>query len=81
MHLRSFAPETLTSLACTPDGGYLAGGGEKGNVYIWETGSGRLLTSFSAHYKAHSSASHQLLSVEWQQPLNKESFVCRQCRL
>jgi pre-rRNA-processing protein IPI3 len=44
--------ERLTAVAASPDGALLAAGGASGAVYIWEAGSGRLLRSWAAHYKA-----------------------------
>jgi pre-rRNA-processing protein IPI3 len=46
--------ERLTSVAASPDGMFLAGGGVSGTLYIWETASGRLLRSWPAHYKVGS---------------------------
>lgn len=34
------------------DGAYLAAGGASGTIYVWELGSGRLLRTWPAHYKA-----------------------------
>ena len=48
---RCFAVEPVTAVACSPDGVYCAGGGQSGNIYVWEVPSGRLLRSWPAHYK------------------------------
>lgn len=51
MHLRSWGPQPLSSIACSPDGTFLAGGSEQGYAYIWATASGELLCSWPAHYR------------------------------
>ena len=48
---RCFAVEPITAVACSLDGIYCAGGGQSGNIYVWEVPSGRLLRSWPAHYK------------------------------
>lgn len=52
VHQRSFAQESLTALAASPNGAYLAAGGNSGTIYVWDTASGALLRSWPAHYKA-----------------------------
>lgn len=44
--------EITTSLACDSSGSYLLGGTKRGWIYLWELASGKLLTSFQAHFKA-----------------------------
>lgn len=48
---RAFAAEALTCVAGSEDGGLCAAGAASGRIYLWQTGSGRLLKSWSAHYK------------------------------
>ena len=43
--------EPIAAVACSLDGNYCAGGGQSGNIYVWEVPSGRLLRSWPAHYK------------------------------
>lgn len=49
---RAFTVEPMQAIAATADGMYVAGGGASGTIYIWATGSGQLLRSWPAHYKA-----------------------------
>lgn len=49
---RSFTQESLTAVAASPNGAYLAAGGNSGTIYVWDTASGALLRSWPAHYKA-----------------------------
>lgn len=49
---RCFAPEPLTAVAGSPGGALCAAGGASGAAYLWDTGSGRLLRTWPAHYKA-----------------------------
>ncbi|MEW5316242.1 MAG: hypothetical protein WDW38_007623 [Sanguina aurantia] len=49
---RSFTVERTAALASSMDGTYLAAGGASGTIYLWEVGSGRLLRTWAAHYKA-----------------------------
>lgn len=48
---RSFTQESLTAVAASPNGAYLAAGGNSGTIYVWDTASGALLRSWPAHYK------------------------------
>lgn len=48
---RSFTQESLTALAASPNGAYLAAGGNSGSLYVWDTATGALLRSWPAHYK------------------------------
>lgn len=48
---RSFTQESLTAVAASPNGAYLAAGGNSGTIYVWDTTSGALLRSWPAHYK------------------------------
>lgn len=48
---RCFAAEELTCVAASEHGGLCAAGAASGRIYVWQTGSGRLLTSWAAHYK------------------------------
>ena len=50
--LRCFAPEALCSLAASPDGALLAGGGPAGLLWLWHASSGRLMRSWHAHGRA-----------------------------
>ncbi|KAL6773944.1 hypothetical protein ACKKBG_A23155 [Auxenochlorella protothecoides x Auxenochlorella symbiontica] len=50
--VRSHAPEPLRCLAASPCGTFVAGSAASGAVHLWSTGSGRLLRSWPAHYKA-----------------------------
>jgi WD40 repeat protein len=56
VHLRSFAPEPLSAVACSPDGVFCAAGGASGALHLWETSTGRLLRSWPAHYKVRPAA-------------------------
>ena len=58
VHLRSFAPEPITAVACSPDGVYCVAGGASGALHIWDTSSGRLLRSWPAHYKVRPASLH-----------------------
>ena len=49
---RSFTLEPITAVVASPDGSFVAGGAASGTVYIWQTGTGRLMRSWPAHYKA-----------------------------
>mmetsp|Transcript_9395 Transcript_9395/g.14163 ORF Transcript_9395/g.14163 Transcript_9395/m.14163 type:complete len:468 (+) Transcript_9395:53-1456(+) len=44
--------EKLCSLNTSSDGGFCICGGFSGKIYIWEIGSGTLIHSWDAHYKA-----------------------------
>lgn len=48
---RCFAAEALRCVAASEDGGLCAAGGASGRIYVWQAGSGRLLRSWTAHYK------------------------------
>lgn len=48
---RSFTLEPITAVVASPDGSFVAGGAASGTVYIWQTGTGRLMRSWPAHYK------------------------------
>lgn len=48
---RSFTQESLSAVAASPNGAYLAAGGNSGTIYVWDTASGALLRSWPAHYK------------------------------
>ncbi|KAL3153211.1 hypothetical protein ABBQ38_011961 [Trebouxia sp. C0009 RCD-2024] len=49
---RAFTVEPMHTLAATADGAFVAGGGASGAIYVWASGSGQLLRSWPAHYKA-----------------------------
>ena len=49
---RAFAMEPLCALAGAPSGSLVAGGGQSGAAYVWESASGRLLRAWPAGYKA-----------------------------
>lgn len=49
---RSFAAEPIVAVAASPDGSHVVGGGASGHLYLWQAGSGRLLRTWPAHYKA-----------------------------
>lgn len=55
VQLRSWALQPITSLACCPSGTYLAGGSERGHIFVWATATGELLHSWAAHYRVHPS--------------------------
>ncbi|KAI5417240.1 hypothetical protein KIW84_042022 [Lathyrus oleraceus] len=44
--------EAIGPLSCTKDGIYLVGGGLSGNAYIWNVINGKLLKTWTAHYKS-----------------------------
>lgn len=48
---RCFVAEKLTAIAASPSGAFVAAGATSGNLYIWNTATGRLLLGFKAHYK------------------------------
>jgi pre-rRNA-processing protein IPI3 len=52
IHYQCHIQEITTALACDPSGTYLIGGTKRGWIYMWELASGKLLTSFQAHYKS-----------------------------
>jgi pre-rRNA-processing protein IPI3 len=52
VHQRSFCPEPIKALACSPDGSLCAGGGASGALHLWDAHSGRLLRSWPAHFRA-----------------------------
>jgi pre-rRNA-processing protein IPI3 len=52
IHYQCHIQEITTSLASDPTGTYLLGGTKRGWIYIWEIATGKLLTSFQAHFKA-----------------------------
>jgi WD40 repeat protein len=58
---RSFTQESLTAVAASPNGAYLAAGGDSGTLYVWDTTSGALLRSWPAHYKVRSSGKSLLV--------------------
>ena len=75
---RCFAVEPITAVACSLDGIYCAGGGQSGNIYVWEVPSGRLLRSWPAHYKVRLEQGHRaafVSSIELQTP----SAICLRC--
>lgn len=51
-HQQCHIQEITTALACDSTGTYLLGGTKKGWIYCWEVGTGLLLTSWQAHFKA-----------------------------
>jgi pre-rRNA-processing protein IPI3 len=51
-HQQCHIQEITTALACEQTGTYLLGGTKKGWIYCWEVGTGALLTSWQAHFKA-----------------------------
>lgn len=48
---RCFVAEKLTAIAASPSGAFVAAGATSGNLYIWNTATGRLRLGFKAHYK------------------------------
>lgn len=42
VHIKSFPPEQITALACSPDGGFCAGGGTSGAIHFWDVATGTL---------------------------------------
>jgi len=51
-HQQCHIQEITTALACEQSGTYILGGTKKGWIYCWEVGTGALLTSWQAHFKA-----------------------------
>ena len=50
--LNSRVPEKLSSIAVTPDGLWLCGGGAaSGRLYLWELWSGRLARRWEGHFR------------------------------
>ncbi|GAA93774.1 uncharacterized protein L969DRAFT_43023 [Mixia osmundae IAM 14324] len=45
-------PFRFVSLAISPSGRFLAAGAEDGQLFLWETASGRLLSTIAAHFRA-----------------------------
>lgn len=52
VHFQCHVQEIVTAVASDPCGTYLLAGTKRGWIYIWEISSGKLLTSFQAHFKA-----------------------------
>ena len=51
-HQQCHIQEITTSICCDATGTYLMGGTKKGWLYCWEVGTGQLLSSWQAHFKA-----------------------------
>jgi len=51
-HQQCHIQEITTSICCDATGTYLLGGTKKGWLYCWEVGTGQLLSSWQAHFKA-----------------------------
>jgi pre-rRNA-processing protein IPI3 len=51
-YMRCPLPEKLVSMACSPSGGYIFGGGGNGRLFLWEAASGAMLRTWEAHYRS-----------------------------
>ncbi|GAA6018712.1 hypothetical protein JCM11491_001276 [Sporobolomyces phaffii] len=49
---RLVPPVRLTTVSVSPDGEYLVGGTPDGRVFVWQFGSGLLVATLDAHYRA-----------------------------
>jgi pre-rRNA-processing protein IPI3 len=49
---KSFPAEPINPLVSNSEGTYIIGGGVKGDIYLWEVLTGRLLKKWHAHYRA-----------------------------
>uniref|UniRef100_A0A7S2XTW7 Anaphase-promoting complex subunit 4 WD40 domain-containing protein n=1 Tax=Fibrocapsa japonica TaxID=94617 RepID=A0A7S2XTW7_9STRA len=54
---RCHTPEKITCLAASPDGMYLVGGAQSGQLCVWSLGTGMLVLSVEAHYRSTSAIS------------------------
>ncbi|XP_039688988.1 protein ROOT INITIATION DEFECTIVE 3 isoform X2 [Medicago truncatula] len=50
--LLNYTVEAIGPLSCTKEGIYLVGGALSGTAYIWDVTSGKLLKTWTAHYKS-----------------------------
>lgn len=50
--VKSFPAEAINPLVSNTAGTYIIGGGSRGDIYLWEVASGRLLKRWHAHYRA-----------------------------
>lgn len=50
--LKCHGPEKIGPICCPLNGAYCCGGSSTGRLYMWEVGSGALIRSWDAHYKA-----------------------------
>ncbi|XP_044512249.1 protein ROOT INITIATION DEFECTIVE 3 [Mangifera indica] len=50
--VKSFPAEPIKPIAANSEGTYIVGGGQSGDIYLWEVMSGRLLKKWHAHYRA-----------------------------
>lgn len=53
---RCFTVEAMRVVSGSADGVYVAAGGASGGLYIWEAATGRLLRTWSAHFKVRPAA-------------------------
>ncbi|WFD45209.1 Pre-rRNA-processing protein ipi3 [Malassezia psittaci] len=49
---RIVLPQKMVCIALAPIGNFLAAGSEDGRLYLWDLGTGALLSCFEAHYRA-----------------------------
>ncbi|KAF5747040.1 protein ROOT INITIATION DEFECTIVE 3 [Tripterygium wilfordii] len=52
VEVKSFPEWPINPVAANQEGTYVAGGGSKGDIYLWEVATGRLLKKWRAHYRA-----------------------------
>ncbi|KAH9692440.1 protein root initiation defective 3 [Citrus sinensis] len=52
VEVKSLPAEPIKPIAANSHGTYIAGGGQSGDIYMWEVASGRLLKKWHAHYRA-----------------------------
>jgi len=51
-HLRCSLPEKLTTVAVSPCGAFMIGGGATGRIYLWEVPNGAMLRTWEGHYRS-----------------------------
>ncbi|KAJ4701739.1 protein ROOT INITIATION DEFECTIVE 3-like [Melia azedarach] len=52
VEVKSFPAEPIKPIAANSHGTYIVGGGQSGDIYLWEVASGKLLKKWHAHYRA-----------------------------
>ncbi|CAE6075581.1 unnamed protein product [Arabidopsis arenosa] len=50
--VRSFPVEPIKALVANNEGTYLVGGGNSGDIYLWEVATGKLLKKWHGHYRS-----------------------------